>query len=167
MPTAQAIRVSRAYVELFADDSKLVRGLKRAQTKLKAFGAGIKSFGTRLLSVGTVAAAPFAASLSIFSKFADKMAEVRAVTGANDEEFAKLETTAKKLGSTTSFTASQAADGMKYLGMAGFKTEQILAGIPAVLNLARAGAIDLGVASDIASDVGSAFGLAADQIGHI
>jgi TP901 family phage tail tape measure protein len=75
-----------------------------------------------------------AASVKIFAGFADKMAEVRAVTGASTDQFAKLEATAKQLGATTSFTASQVADGMKFLGMAGFDTEQILAGIPAVLN---------------------------------
>ncbi len=167
MPTAQGIRAGRAYVELFANDTKLVRGLRSAERKLKAFGMGVRQVGTKLAGLGGLLAAPLAASVKIFAGFSDKMSEVRAVTGANETEFAKLEATAKKLGATTSFTASQVADGMKYLGMAGFKTEQILAGIPAVLNLARAGAIDLGVAADIASDVGSAFGLAADKIAHI
>lgn len=164
---AGAIRAGRAFVELFADDSKLVRGLKRAQMKIRAFGAGLQSTGTRLLSMGTAAAAPFAAAIGVFTRFSDRMAEVRAITGANENEFARLEATAKKLGRTTSFTASQVAEGMKFLGMAGFNTEQILAGIPAVLDLARAGAVDLGLAADIASDVGSAFGMTADQIGHL
>jgi TP901 family phage tail tape measure protein len=165
--TSGAIRAGRAFVELFADDSKLVRGLKRAQAKLRAFGAGIKSFGTRLLGVGTAAAAPLAAAVSVFTRFSDRMAEVRAITGASEDDFQRLEETAKRLGRTTSFSASQVAEGMKFLGMAGFSTEQILAGIPAVLDLARAGAVDLGLAADIASDVGSTFGMSADQIGRL
>ena len=167
MPAAQGIRAGKAYVELFSDNTKLVRGLRSAERKLKAFGGSVRQIGAKLAGLGGLLAAPLATSVKIFAGFADKMAEVRAMTGASNEQFAKLEATAKKLGATTSFTASQIAEGMKFLGMAGFNTEQVLAGIPAVLNLARAGAIDLGIAADIASDVGSAFGLAADQIGHI
>ncbi len=167
MPTAQGIKAGKAYVELGVSNAKLVRGLRSAERKLRAFGSSVRGIGTKLVGLGSLLASPLAASVKVFAGFADKMAEVRAVTGASTDQFAKLEATAKDLGATTSFTASQVADGMKSLGMAGFNTEQILAGIPAVLNLARAGAIDLGIAADIASDVGSAFGLAADQIGHI
>lgn len=167
MPAAQGIRAGKAYVELGVSNASLVRGLRSAERKLKAFGGSVRQIGAKLTGLGGLLAAPLATSVKIFAGFADKMSEVRAVTGASNDQFAKLEATAKQLGSTTSFTASQVADGMKYLGMAGFNTEQILAGIPAVLNLARAGAIELGMAADIASDVGSAFGLAADEIGHI
>ncbi len=167
MPTAQGIKAGKAYVELGVSNAKLVRGLRSAERKLKAFGSSVRGIGSKLVGLGSLLASPLAASVKIFAGFADKMAEVRAVTAASTDQFAKLEATAKDLGATTSFTASQVSEAMKFLGMAGFNTEGILAGIPAVLNLARSGAIDLGIAADIASDVGSAFGMAADQIGHI
>ncbi len=166
MAGAQGIRAGRAYVELGVSD-KLTAGLRRAQMRLKAFSAATRELGAQMLKASAVAAVPMALATRVFVGFADRMAEVKAITGATGEEFERLNEMAKKLGSTTSFTAAQAAEGMKYLGMAGYNTEQILAGIPAVLNLARAGAIELGEAADIASDVGSAFGLAAEDIEHI
>ncbi len=167
MTTSGAIKAGRAFVELFADDSKLTRTLNLQSRKLKNFGKSIGSVGTRMASLGATASLPFLASLKVFSSFSDRMLEVKAITGSNEEQFRRLEAQAKHLGSTTAFTASQAAEGMKFLGMAGYNTEQILAGIPAVLNLAQAGAVELGTAADIASDVGSAFGMTADEIGHL
>jgi TP901 family phage tail tape measure protein len=167
MSSVQGIRAGRAFVELFTDNSRLVRGLKRAEQSVRAFGSRIQGIGLRMAGMTAAVAMPAALSLKTFAGFQDEMAKVQAVTGAAQAEFQSLYETAKQLGATTSFTASQVAEGMKYLGMAGFETREILAGIPGVLNLARAGAVDLGMAADIASDVGSAFGLAADQIGRI
>ena len=99
MPAAGAIRAARAYVELFADDSKLVRGLRRAQAKLKAFGRSIQQFGRRLLSVGSLAAVPFALSAKTFASFESQMARVKALTGATEDQFTRLEQEAKRLGS--------------------------------------------------------------------
>lgn len=154
-------------MELFTKDAKLRKGLANARHELKAFGGFVKKTGANMVLGGAAIAMPFIMALPIFAQFSDKMSEVQAITGAVGADFALLNDTAKKLGSTTSFSASQVADGMKFLGMAGFETQEIIAGIPAVLNLARAGAIELGVAADIASDVGSAFGMAANEIGHL
>lgn len=166
MAGAREIKAGRAYVEILARDN-VQRGLRSAQKKLLAFGQSMQGLGTRVGGLAAAAAAPLAMATQVFSGFSDKMSQVRAVTGATGEDFAKLTAQAKHLGATTSFSSGDVADGMIYLGMAGFKTQQILAGIPAVLNLARAGAVDLGRAADIASDVGSAFGLAADELTHI
>ena len=80
MPTAQGIRAGKAYVELFADNTKLVRGLRFAERRLKAFGSSIRKIGAKLAGLGGLLAAPLAASVKVFAGFADKMAEVRAVT---------------------------------------------------------------------------------------
>ena len=117
MPAAGAIRAARAYVELFADDSKLVRGLRRAQAKLKAFGRSVQQFGRQLLTVGSLAAVPFALSAQTFASFEAQMARVKALTGATGEQFTRLEQEAKRLGATTVFSASQAAERMSSLAM--------------------------------------------------
>ena len=166
MAGSREVKAGKAYVEV-ALRNKLQAGLKRAAAQLRTFGTMANTIGSRLVAVGSAAAVPFVLATRVFTGFADKMSEVRAITGASAGEFERLTATAKQLGATTSFSASQVADAMKFLGMAGYNTEQILAGVPAVLNLARAGAVDLGMAADIASDVGSAFGLAADEIGRI
>ena len=165
--SSSSIRAGKAFVEATMDNAALNKGLAAASARLKAFGVSVKQIGLQMVGTGAAFAAPFVASVKVFSTFADTMAQVRAVTGASENDFSRLNAKAKELGATTSFTASQVAEGMKFLGMAGFNTEQVLAGIPAVLNLARAGAIDLGLAADIASDVGSAFGMTADEIGHV
>ncbi len=161
------IRAGAAYVELSVNDSRLVRGLRAAQRHLQNFGRASTALGRNLFMLGGAAAAPFAGAIRVMTGFSDQMAQVRAITGANASDFAALESKAKELGSSTSFSARQVAEAMQFLGMAGFDTQQILSGIPDVLNLARAGAIGLGEAADIASDVGSAFGLSADQIGRV
>ncbi|PEA85604.1 phage tail tape measure protein, partial [Bacillus thuringiensis] len=69
-------------------------------------------------------------------------------------------------GSETKFSASQAAEGMHYLGMAGFKTNDIMKAMPGMLSLAAAGQLDLGRAADITSNIMSGFGLKADTAGH-
>ena len=71
MPSASGIRAGRAFVELFADDSKLVRGLKAASTKLKAWGASIGSLGKTLMTAGMAALGPMLAAAKHFLEFGE------------------------------------------------------------------------------------------------
>lgn len=98
-----------------------------------------------------------------FTDFTTGMSNVKALSGATEEEFITLKETAAELGATTKFTASEAAEGMQYLAMAGWETSEIIAGMPGLLQLAAAGATDLGTAADIVSDVMTAMGMSADQ----
>jgi len=99
--------------------------------------------------------------------FESSMSHVSAITQASGKDFDALRNKARELGRTTSFSASESAEGMKFLGMAGFKTNQIIAAMPGVLNLAKSGATDLGRAADISSDILSGFGLTADQMPRV
>ncbi len=101
--------------------------------------------------------------LQTFNEFETGMSAVRSLTGATDEEFLSLKETAKDLGASTSFSASEASQGMQYLAMAGWDTNQIIAAMPGLLDLAAAGATELGTAADIVSDVMTAMGMSADQ----
>jgi len=91
------------------------------------------------------------------------MNAVLAVTQANDKQFAALTKRAKELGATTAFTASQVAAGMKFLGQAGFTTDEILSSIGDTLNLAAAGNLELARAADIASNIMRGFNLNASE----
>ena len=91
------------------------------------------------------------------------MSNVKALSGATNEEFTKLTETAEHLGATTKFTAAEASEGMQYLAMAGWKTNQIIEAMPGLLDLAAAGGTSLGTAADIVSDVMTAMGMSADQ----
>lgn len=103
------------------------------------------------------------AIVSTLAGFEKSMAAVSAITGAVGEELQALRDTAKQLGATTEYTASQAADALKFLGMAGWSAAQSMEAIPAVLDLATSESMDLALAADIASNIMSAFGLAASD----
>lgn len=168
------ISAGKAFVELYVKNNALFKGIQAAQQRLRQFGVGVNQLGKSMMSAGKTTAAlgvglaaPIALATRTFVGFEEQMSKVRAITGASGSDFRKLTEEAKRLGATTSFSASEAAQAMQFLGMAGFDAQQIMSGLPAVLDLAKAGAIDLGQAADIASDVGSAFGFTADQIGRV
>ncbi|MBN2581478.1 MAG: phage tail tape measure protein [Planctomycetes bacterium] len=167
MANSTAIRAGRAFVELFADDSKLVRGLRRAEKKLKAFGDSVRNLGLKMAGIGAAMLGPLAIAGRIFSGFDDQMRTVKAVTGATAEEFDRLTEKAKLLGRTTSYTAAEVAAGMTELGRAGFAPDEIDAAIAHVLNLGRATGVDLAEAAGIAGASLRAFGLEAGQIGRV
>ena len=120
------------------------------------------------LALGIYAASrPIVGMINTAAEFEQGMSKVQAITRANAEDMALLTAKAKELGRQTQFTARQSADAMSYLGMAGWNTQEILKGMPGLLNLAAAGGTDLARTADIVSDDLTAFGLAADQAGHM
>ena len=102
-----------------------------------------------------------------FTGFEEGMSGVRALTEATDAEFLFLRETAKSLGASTSFSASQAAEGMQNLASAGFTVNEIVAAMPGMLDLAASSGEDLAVASDIAATTLRGFGLEASKAGHV
>jgi len=119
-----------------------------------------------LMATGAAMVAPVAFPIKTAMEFEATMSKVKAITGSTDEDMKKLTETAKRLGESTQFSASQAAEAMTYLGMAGWKTEQIIAGMPGLLDLAAASGEDLARVSDIVSDDLTAFKMSADQAAH-
>ena len=164
MAGPSAIRAGRAFVELFADDSMLVRTLRRAEARIVKFGENIKSIGRRLATLGVAAGTPFAISMKVFRDFDDQMRAVKAVTGATGKEFDMLTEKAKFLGRTTSFTASQVASAMLELGRAGFAPKEIDEAIPSVLNLARATGTELATSAEICANTLRSFELPASEM---
>lgn len=98
--------------------------------------------------------------------FSSTMSEVAALSGATGEEFEKLEATAREYGSTTVFSASESAQALKYMALAGWDVEQSTSALGGVLNLAAASGMDLAAASDMVTDYMSAFSLEADQAAY-
>ncbi len=135
----------------------------RAQESVKARRAGLRGQLFDAVALGAVIAAP----VKVAVDFEQSIAKLGAITRADEKSLQSLETTARKLGETTLFTASQSAEAMTFLGMAGFKTNQILAATPGMLNLAQAAGSDLAVTADIASNILSGFSLEAEQMGRV
>ena len=133
-----------------------------AGLSLGAAGA-IAAVGGGLLAMG----AGLKASVEKAAEFEASMSKVSAITGATGESLSALETLAKDMGTSTAFSASEAADGITFLGQAGFKTDEIMSALPETLNLAAAGGIGLGEAADIASNVLSGMRLPVEELAHV
>ncbi|MCT4507942.1 MAG: phage tail tape measure protein [Tepidibacter sp.] len=167
---------------LMLDTNNFSSGIQRAGTQLKQFETETNSFSDNLDILGgtmtdvgatltksvTLPIAAVGTAITVVSaNFEAAMSEVSAITGATGQDFMELEDTAKDLGATTQFSASEAADGMKYLGMAGMDTNEIIGAMPGLLDLAAASGTSLGTTADIVSDALSAFGMEAQEAGHL
>ena len=134
--------------------------------KLKTMGDNVSAVGQKFLPVTAGVTALGTAAVKTAADFDSAMSKVAAVSGATGEEFDKLKAKAREMGSKTKFSASEAAEAMNYMAMAGWKTEDMLGGIEGVMNLAAASGEDLATTSDIVTDALTAFGLSASDSGH-
>lgn len=134
--------------------------------QLKNVGGNIESAGKKLLPVTATVTALGTASVKTAADFEAAMSKVAAVSGASTSEMEALTAKAREMGSKTKFSASEAAEAMNYMAMAGWKTEDMLSGIEGVMNLAAASGEDLATTSDIVTDALTAFGLTAQDSGH-
>ena len=134
--------------------------------KLKDVGSNIEGAGKKLLPVTATVTALGTASVKTAADFEASMSKVAAVSGATGSELEALSAKAREMGSKTKFSASEAAEAMNYMAMAGWKTEDMLSGIEGVMNLAAASGEDLATTSDIVTDALTAFGLSAQDSGH-
>ncbi len=121
----------------------------------------------RLAGTMAIGAAMFAYPLKAAMDFEQGMAEVGAITRADDTDMVRLTENAREMGRTTKFSATQAAQGQKFLAMAGFKTNQIIHSMPGMLDLAAASGMDLGRTADIASNILTGFGMEASDMTRV
>ena len=135
--------------------------------KFTSFGEKATSLGTKL-SVGLTTPIMLIGGKAIqaTSDFEYAMSEVAAISGATGDDFAALTDKAKEMGEKTKFSASESAEALKYMAMAGWKTNDMLDGLEGIMNLAAASGEDLGTTSDIVTDALTAFGLSAEDSGH-
>lgn len=163
------------------DSSPFVQGLTRATDQLKdsyrtindagnsfvRFGRGLESTGKMLTGAITAPVMGVgAAALKAGRSFTDEMNTVQAVSGATGKDFEQLTALARKMGAETKFSASESAEALKYMGMAGWDTQQMTAGLEPILNLAVAAGTDLATTSDIVTDALTAFGMKAEDTAH-
>lgn len=110
--------------------------------------------------------AGLADTVNTYKGFESMMSQVKAISGATGKEFDDLTAKAQEMGATTKFTATESAEAMNYMAMAGWKPQQMMNGISGIMNLAAASGEDLGTTSDIVTDALTAFGLKAEDAGH-
>lgn len=159
-------KVGKELEQTAAKDAKLRKAM---QNKIAA-DVNAKSARSDLgstMATTAVMAAPLVGMLSKAADFEAVMSKVKAITVSDDQAMQQLTATARELGEKTMFSATQAGEAMTYLGMAGWNSQQIMAGMPGLLNLAAASGTDLARTADIVSDDLTAFGLSAEHAGHM
>ena len=133
---------------------------------LQSAGDKISGVGQKLLPVTAGVTALGTIAVKTGADFDSAMSKVAAVSGATGSEMDALREKAREMGSKTKFSASEAAEAMNYMAMAGWKTNDMLSGIEGIMNLAAASGEDLASTSDIVTDALTAFGLSASDSGH-
>lgn len=128
------------------------RGVSAVTTSLAAISGGIIAGGTAAAQVG--------------SSFESGMSKVSAISGATGDALQSLTDKAKEMGAKTKFSASESAEALQYMSMAGWDTESMLNGIDGIMSLAAADGLDLATTSDIVTDAITAFGLQASDSSH-
>ena len=134
--------------------------------KLKTVGDNISNVGKKFMPVTLGVVGLGTAAVKTAADFDSAMSKVAAVSGATGSDLEALRDKAREMGEKTKFSASEAAEAMNYMAMAGWKTEDMLSGIEGVMNLAAASGEDLATTSDIVTDALTAFGLTAADSGH-
>lgn len=155
-------------IRIGADISNFVQGMNKVHSQMKNVGSKMASVGKTLTKSITVPIVGIAgASVKTGMEFEATMSKVSAITGATGKNFDMLKQQAKDLGAQTAWSAKEASEAMTYLGMAGFNTQQIMATMPSMLDLASASGTDLATTADIVSDALTAFGMKAEESGHL
>ena len=175
------IGTAQGYLDL--DISKFTSALQQANAAASTqthsmssnFQSGLQGVGSVMTSAGkaltTAVTAPVVAlgtaAVNTTANFDKSMSKVQALSGATGKDFQTLRQKAQDMGATTRYSASEAADALGYMALAGWDTNQMVSGLDGVLNLAAASDMDLAQASDMVTDYLSAFGLEAKDAGKM
>lgn len=168
--TQESKRLEAEFQSLKKDQEHVADGFREAGEKGKEFGdksaSAVEGVASALAAAGIAnmvreIAEAYIDCIKVASGFEQSMSNVKALSGATESEMLQLSGLAKELGATTKFTAQESADAMGYMGMAGWNAQQMIAGMPGVLNLAAASGEDLAMVSDIVTDSLTAFGMTA------
>lgn len=149
-------------------DSSLKGACTDADKNLTALGESAKKAGkvaaAALTAAAVAAAAVATSSLTTYTEFEQAMANTAAIAGATGEDYKALEAAARQMGATTTKTATEAAEALGYMSLAGWDVQTSIAGLEPVLRLSEATQMDLATASDLVTDSMSALGLGVDQL---
>ena len=140
--------------------------MEKAGKALSSVGDKVEGVGKKLSVVSAGIAGLGTAAVKTAADFDSAMSQVTAISGAAGDEFDALREKAREMGEKTKFSASEAAEAMTYMAMAGWKTQDMLDGIDGIMHLAAASGEELGSVSDIVTDALTAFGLSAADAGH-
>ena len=158
-------KYSAPLAKINAANEKFKKGVKKSSARMEKMKGGMSSLSSIAAAAG--AAIGGKAMMDKFVGFDSAMNKLESVTFAGGEQMAAMRDKAKELGATTKFTASDAAEGMTYLAMAGLSTDKVLKAIPGTLQLAAAGGLELGQAADIATNVLGQMGMEVEELTRV
>ena len=166
-----ALKVGELFASFNVDTSGVSSAVNSVEKQLSSVGKNMMIGGAAMTAAVTVPITKAASDIyKAGSDFDAQMSKVFAIAGdevTNSlEAMEALRAAAIEMGSTTSFTASEAGEALQYMAMAGWKTDDMLAGLAPIMNLAAASGEDLGTVSDIVTDALTAFGLSAEDTAH-
>lgn len=159
-------RIGEYFVLIGVDQKALAAGLATAKKSVQAAASQMQAIAAKAKIGLLLGAGGFLLAARAAGSFEQGMNRVLALTNATESEFGALRNQAMKLGRTTMFSARQSADAMGYFALAGFKANKIIAAMPATLNLAAAGQLDVGTAANITSKIMAGMGLGTDELTH-
>lgn len=158
-------------VKIGADISDFSKKMAESSRSLEQFGEAnqqtfdsFKQVGAVVTGAGVAVASGLGFAVKKAADFESGMSKVSAVSGATGKDFDALSERARELGGSTSFSATEAANGLEYLALAGWDTTQMINGLEPVLHLAEAGALDLGRSADLVTDSMAGLGLGVDEL---
>lgn len=159
---------SPALRKINSEISRLQSHTRRAAAAFRSFGEGLTKFGSKFsLMVGAPLAAFGALAIHTATDYEASMNMVGAVTSATATQLAALRKESILMGQTTQYSARQAASAMKFLGLAGFRTNEIIAAMPETLELAASAQLDMGTAASIVSKIMRGYGATVSDLSHI
>ena len=156
-------------IRIFGDASQFNKEVQSLGDRVKNAAAGAGSvlkgmLASQIITRGvSMLTSGIRSAINTGMEFEAAMSQVAAISGASAEEMERLTAAARHYGETTKFTASQAAEALNYMALAGWDVSQSLDALPGVLSLAAASGMELGAASDAVTDYLSAFGMEASQ----
>ena len=155
---------TRPSKEVIDSMKKMGREMQNTGKQIQSAGKVISSAGSTITTAITLPIAGVAAgAIKTAADFESAMSKVAAVSGATGKDLADLTAKAKEMGAKTKFSASESAEAMNYMAMAGWKTKDMIGGIEGIMNLAAASGEDLATTSDIVTDALTAFGMTAQD----
>ena len=146
--------------------SVLGKQFEEAGKKISKVGDKVTSVGNSLAPISGAAIAGFTAAIKTTADFESQMSRVEAISGSSAEQMEVLEAKAREMGATTKFSATEAGEAFEYMALAGWKADDMVAGIAGIMNLAAASGEDLATVSDIVTDALTAFGNSAEDAGR-
>lgn len=164
--SAENERLAKTYDKVKKSQEEIAKVNTALEQNNTSIGNTKKQLAGVIGTAAALGAAIYAGPVKKSRELEAQMSTVKAISNATTEDMTRLTDMAKHMGATTKFTAVEAGKALEYMAMAGWKTDQMLGGLPGIMNLAAASGEDLGQVSDIVTDALTAFNMTADQSGR-